>query len=153
MERLTVNNLDKVCYDPWELCGMESYCTKGCHEAGGCTKGCDVLKMYRRLAEYEDLEEQGKLLKLPCKIGDTIYVIPSRANYGINTVNRHKENNRVYEQIVDHITFYKSGYLLSTCEGHASVIEESYKETWFLTKEEAETALRKLKDVWKELEG
>lgn len=106
-----------------------------------------------KLAEYEDLEEQGKMLKLPCKIGDTIYVIPSRANCGINIVNRHKENNRVYEQIVDHITFYKSGYLLSTCEGHACVIEESYKETWFLTKEEAETALRKLKDVWKELEG
>lgn len=110
----------------------------------------DVLE---RLAEYEDLEEQGKLPKLPCKIGDTIYVIPSRANYGINIVNGHKENNRVYEQIVDHITFYKSGYLLSTCEGHACVIEESYKETWFLTKEDAETALRKLKDVWKELEA
>lgn len=106
-----------------------------------------------KLAEYEDLEEQGKLLKLPCKIGDKIFVIPSRANYGINIVNRHEENNRVYEQIVDRITFYKSGYLLSTCEGHACVIEESYKETWFLTKEEAENALRKLKDVWKELEG
>ncbi len=26
-----------------------------------------------RLAEYEDLEEQGKLLKLPCAVGDTVY--------------------------------------------------------------------------------
>lgn len=29
----------------------------------------------RKLAEYEDLEEQGKLLKLPCAVGDTVYVL------------------------------------------------------------------------------
>lgn len=112
-----------------------------------------MLDVVHKLADYEDLEEQGKLKKLPCKIGDTIYVIPSKANYGLNIVNRHKENNRVYEQIVDHIRFYRSGYLLSTCEGQACVVEESYKETWFLIKDEAEIALEKLKDVWKELEG
>ena len=27
-----------------------------------------------KLAYYEDLEEQGRLLKLPCKVGDTVYV-------------------------------------------------------------------------------
>lgn len=75
MERLTVNDLNKVCYDPWELCGMDSYCKKGCHEEGGCTKGCHILKMYRKLAEYEDLEEQKKLLKLPCAVGDIIYEV------------------------------------------------------------------------------
>jgi DNA modification methylase len=26
-----------------------------------------------KLAEYEDLEEQGLLLRLPCKLGDTVY--------------------------------------------------------------------------------
>lgn len=77
MERLTVNDLNKVCYDPWELCGMDNYCKKGCHEEGGCTKGCHILKMYRKLAEYEDLEEQNRLLKLPCEIkkGNTFYAI------------------------------------------------------------------------------
>lgn len=73
MERLTVNDLNKVCYDPWELCGMDNYCKKGCHEEGGCTKGCHILKMYRKLAEYEDLEEQGKLLKLPVPVGSLVY--------------------------------------------------------------------------------
>lgn len=75
MERLTVNDLNKVCYDPWELCGMDNYCKKGCHEEGGCTKGCHILKMYRKLAEYEDLEEQGKLLKLPAAIGDEVFFV------------------------------------------------------------------------------
>ena len=67
MERLTVNDLNKVCYDPWELCGMDSYCTKKCHEEGGCTKDCHILKMYHKLAYYEDL--------LPCMVGDKIYYI------------------------------------------------------------------------------
>ncbi len=30
-------------------------------------------ELVEKLAEYEDLEEQGKLLKLPCAAGDTIY--------------------------------------------------------------------------------
>ena len=34
--------------------------------------GSDVLT---KLADYEDLEEQGRLLKLPCKVGDTVYYI------------------------------------------------------------------------------
>ncbi len=74
MERLTVNDLSKVCYDPWELCGMDNYCKKGCHEEGGCTKGCHILKMYRKLAEYEDLEEKGRLLIVPkIKKNKTLY--------------------------------------------------------------------------------
>lgn len=30
-------------------------------------------KVLQKLADYEDLEEQGRLVKLPCKVGDTIY--------------------------------------------------------------------------------
>lgn len=30
---------------------------------------------FERLAEYEDAEEQGLLLRLPCKVGDTIYLV------------------------------------------------------------------------------
>lgn len=29
----------------------------------------------QKLADYEDLEEQGRLIKLPCKVGDTVYEI------------------------------------------------------------------------------
>ena len=63
MERLTKDDLNKVCYDPWEICGMDKHCTKGCHEEGGCTGGCHILKMVRKLADYEDLEEQGLLVR------------------------------------------------------------------------------------------
>ena len=33
-----------------------------------------VGKVVDKLADYEDLEEQGLLLRLPCKVGDTVYV-------------------------------------------------------------------------------
>lgn len=36
---------------------------------------CAIQKAFDKLAEYEDLEEKGLLLKLPCKIGDFIYVL------------------------------------------------------------------------------
>ena len=32
-------------------------------------------KIVTKLADYEDLEEQGLLLRLPCKVGDTVYYI------------------------------------------------------------------------------
>ena len=28
-----------------------------------------------RLAEYEDLEEQGLIVRLPCKVGDKVYIL------------------------------------------------------------------------------
>ena len=34
-----------------------------------------ILKIAEKLKEYEDLEEQGLLLRLPCKVGDTVYYI------------------------------------------------------------------------------
>ena len=35
-----------------------------------------------KLAEYEDLEEQGLLLRLPCKVGTKVYAINRIIDYG-----------------------------------------------------------------------
>lgn len=35
----------------------------------------DYVKASERLAEYEDAEENGLLLRLPCEIGQTVYVL------------------------------------------------------------------------------
>lgn len=138
MNRLTVNDLSKTCYDPWELCGMDSYCTKDCHEEGGCTKGCEILKMYKKLAEYENLEEQGLLLKIPRKVGDTLYLPIDITN----------------EIVVGTC----SGFTEDRYEGRGMLVEityEKYKKCWeafsdfgktvFLTQAEAEEALKKIK--------
>lgn len=100
-----------------------------------------------KLADYEDLEEQGLLLRLPCKIGDTVYVIPSKSNYELNVLHKHFECNRVYAQKVHSIEIYNSGrygYTLTTCEGWNRVISDHYGETWFLTQAEAEQALKQM---------
>ena len=36
-------------------------------------KDIDDLPYYKKLAAYEDAEEQGLLLRLPCKVGDILY--------------------------------------------------------------------------------
>ena len=33
-----------------------------------------VAECLRKLKDYEDLEEQGRLIKLPCKVGDKIFL-------------------------------------------------------------------------------
>lgn len=57
-----------------------AYCT-GKHTADGkgCSPNCELWdKQMEKLCELEDLEEQGLLLKLPCKEGDTIYAIVTK---------------------------------------------------------------------------
>lgn len=52
MERLT--NKTWRNFDPWECCGQDKYCQRGCHDPSGCTKGCIVPRLYARLGAYED---------------------------------------------------------------------------------------------------
>jgi hypothetical protein len=50
-----------------------------CKETPGgtfCENGsCSQRKVWERLKEYEDMEGQGRLVVLPCKVGDQIYAI------------------------------------------------------------------------------
>ena len=49
-----------------------------CQETPGssfCEDGyCTQRKVWDRLKQYEDMEEQGLLVRLPCKVGDTLWV-------------------------------------------------------------------------------
>lgn len=104
-----------------------------------------VNKLSEKLGRYEDAEEQGLLLRLPCKIGDDIFVIPSEVNYRLNKSFGAKGLNKVCRQVVDHIEFNSYGYLVSTNEGMTVHSQEAFGETWFLTREEAEQALEDMK--------
>ena len=42
------------------------------------------MLMVQKLGEYEDLEEQGLLLRLPCKVGDTIYELYRDCEYCVS---------------------------------------------------------------------
>lgn len=79
MERLTdkIDNTNCV-----KGCGSNckygfQYCRKEDWE--NCQTISDVID---KLAEYEDLEEQGRLIKLPCKVGARLYWIDDEDDYG-----------------------------------------------------------------------
>ena len=99
-----------------------------------------------KLADYEDKEEQGLLFSVLCKIGDIIYKIPSDVNFKLNVLSDMHNLNRVYEQKVNRIEVCddEGRILYITCEGMDCVLSTFYKETWFLTREEAESALAKM---------
>ncbi len=104
-----------------------------------------------KLATYEDLEEQGLLVRLPVKIGDDIYKIPSKANYDLNVLNGYKVNNRVYHQKVYSIVFSQRGWFVQCDKDsiHAPnviCLDVEYGKTWFLTREEAEKKLEEMKN-------
>ncbi len=108
-----------------------------------------MADLQERLKEYEDLEEQGLLPKIPCSIGSDAYFIPSKVNFELNKLNGHEENNRVYHQKVAKIVFMERGWYLE-CDKDLEygtdhiLVDKSYKETWFLTQAEAEEALKEM---------
>lgn len=64
-----------------------------------------MADLREKLKDYEDAEEQGLHLRLPCGIGSDVYIIPSKVNYELNILSLHPENNKVYHQKVALITF------------------------------------------------
>lgn len=106
--------------------------------------------LIEKLGKYEDLEEQGRLLKLPCKIGDDVYYVPSEVNYKLNILNRHSENNKVYRQKVEDFVLTRHGWYLECDQdvkyGTGYILTDvSFCKTWFLTKTEAEAKLKELR--------
>ena len=108
-----------------------------------------IIAVQEKLREYEDLEEQGLLLRLPCGIGTDIYFVPSKTNFKLNILQSYSESNRVYHQTVERITFTKNGWYLE-CDKDLEyatdhiLIDKLYKETWFLSQAEAEQKLKEM---------
>ena len=97
----------------------------------------------QKLADYEDLEEQGRLIKLPCKVGDTVYRYV-------------EEKGCVLEYTVWNISMsaYESGGIDIVIEGCAESEDEvedefslsliDFKNEFFNTKSEAEQKLKEM---------
>lgn len=86
---------------------------------------------------------------LPCKIGDDVYIIPSKVNFELNVLSGLEKNNRVYHQKVAEIVstqdcWYARGNADKEYGTGRVLLDIFYKKTWFLTQEEAEAALAKM---------
>jgi hypothetical protein len=91
-----------------------------------------------KLAAYEDAEEQGRLVILPCKVGDTVYYLtgnPSLASgYHFNRVESTKCIGVYWDREGLQICLYMP-------HGNHGTYGR-YGKTIFLTREEAEAALQ-----------
>lgn len=166
MERLTYRTELGVSIDKNEDCPTCSACWNCNIPPRKCGYISDALK---KLADYEDLEEQGRLVKLPCKVGDTVYVD--------NTI-LPIEDMECYEDIDNKIPLYFSARVVSfrfakrnwmkiavkakwlhewiddetgpesdyiECEKNFTILLSMIGKTVFLTKSEAEVKLKELR--------
>lgn len=98
----------------------------------------DFAENYReQLKEYQQLEEQGRLIKLSCKVGDTIrYVDEDDDEYPIeleiDTISR--EDNKYTRYCVNDDVY-----------GKFEFIDSDFGKTVFLTESEAEAKLKELR--------
>ena len=132
MERLTKRGCLGITYNERRNIMCSTYCDN-------CSKGagdCDTIKdMINRLAELEDLEEQGLLVRLPCKVEDSLYCI---VNGEVKKLKVHSFGVPAFG-ITDIEFKYVDGFKILRFIGELG-------KTVFLTREEAEKKLEELKN-------
>ena len=94
-------------------------------------------EVIEKLAEYERLEEQGLLFRLPCKVGDTVWFV------GNKFVNDYEIRRYIVDETgIDCIQVAKE---IDGKDYWNSFSMDTFGKTVFLTKEEAERKLESMK--------
>ena len=97
-----------------------------------------------QLKEYQQLEEQGRLVKIPCKVGDTIYAV---GVLGFETVEEYRVIRVDYHGnlATNRSEFYTKALLVGEPMADIGFYDKEFGKTVFLTKSEAEAKLRELR--------
>ena len=134
MERLTKRDFSRITYNERQSIMCSSYCDNCSQGAGNCKT---VKNMIKKLATYEDLEEQGLLVRLPCKVGDILF----RINKGAR--------NPIIKMKVSRITIISKSYNIKAIEedrGEVLFSNDVIGIKVFPTREEAEKKLEEMKN-------
>ena len=104
----------------------------------------DIRAVLKKLAAYEDLEEQGLLVRLPCKVGDKVWDndFGHPESYEIKAFSYGYCDSYVEPDIEDQIIFYYENYSGSIAGAFPM---SQLGKTVFLTREEAEKKLEEMK--------
>lgn len=132
MERLTKWEDGSITYNEKRELECGEYCDSCSQGAGNCKT---VENMIKKLATYEDLEEQGLLVRLPCKVGDDLYCI---VNGEVKKLKVHSFGVPDFE-IIDIEFKYVDGFKIVRFVGEVG-------KTVFLTREEAEKKLEEIQN-------
>ena len=136
MERLTYRTQLGVSIDKNEDCPTCSICWSCDIPPRKCKYVSDALE---KLAEYEDLEEQGKFLKLPCKVGDMLYWINGKFIIDYKITGFSVDEDGVWFMYIEH--YDKTAD--KTCSYNIAV--DRIGKTIFFSKPEAEAKLKELR--------
>lgn len=130
MERLTESNPSWIDDELWERA-----CEPDCEE---------IDAVYRKLKDYEDLEEQGRFVILPCKVGDTVYV---NGVLGCGEAERYRVIRVDYHSTLGtgRNELYIEALLCANPDSSIGFYDKQFGKTVFLTKAEAETKLKELR--------
>lgn len=135
MERLTKKNGDGDYYYP--------KCFEKCDGLGASSKcnNCEITtSVCEKLREYEDLEEQGRLIKLPCKVGDVVYYVCNNRVMSSEVL-----SVKYHAEAENHGVFIRER-LSVDFEGIPAEIDfNTIGKTVFLTRDEAEAKLKELR--------
>lgn len=96
-----------------------------------------------RLAAYEDAEEQGRLVRLPCKPGDTVWFL--HTGLGANFFSVYRGQCTEFSVSLFHGTLVES-YEIDAVSFSTVFYGADLGSTLFLTEAEAEAALKKRKE-------
>lgn len=103
-----------------------------------------------KLSEYETAEEEGRLVVLPCSVGDTVWVTTHPFNVFDDFDFYTEAQDEIYESYISSITFYENSnqYRIHAKETRQFIkvyfMESDFGKTVFLTREEAEKALQEM---------
>ena len=105
----------------------------------------DIRAVLKKLADYEDLEEHGLLVRLPCNVGDKVWDndFGHPESYEIKAFSYGYCDSYVEPDIEDQIIFYYENYSGSITGSFAM---SEIGKTVFLTREEAEKKLEEMKN-------
>ena len=95
-----------------------------------------IYKAVEKLARYEDAEEQGRLIVLPCKVGDTVYYIKTLQNSAETKVIKQDTVMRIILDGIANQIVISYGHAFMMCD---------FNRLLFPSREEAERALEGMK--------
>lgn len=101
-----------------------------------------AISAMQELQQYMELEEQGRLLKLPCAVGDTVYTNLSATGWYL------RKKNRPYAVKIVFIGINGADNLMNVVHENGNMTQFLFSEigkTVFLTREAAEKALEEMK--------
>lgn len=100
-----------------------------------------MADLRERLKEYEDLEEQGKILKLSVAVGDTVYTNCSMQGWYF------RKKNQPYAAKVVFVGINGADNYINVDFGNGHMMQFNFScfgKTVFLTREDAEASLKEL---------